>query len=268
MTSVRDLGGAWAARRKRISPSEFNVLFASSLPSTQALARTLVEQCVHEDEGPLPFAVVALEQTLGRGRRERVWSSPREGGFYGSLVLPVTGPERLQEFPLRLAVTLAELVNERIGDRCRVKWPNDLVIGRKKLGGILVDVMNPPPPTESWAILGMGINLRTPTVAGQMMVTSLSEESAAMEGQEIGLIDLVCDVVEAVWSALHSAREDWVERFARLSAHRAGDPLRFVAGEEEIAGRFSGFDRQGFLVLAEEPSGALRTVRSGEVFSW
>ena len=268
MTSVSDLGRDWAARRKKVVPNEFNVIFVSSLPSTQALARTLVEQCVHEYEGPLPFVIAALEQTRGKGRRDRVWSSPKEGGFYGSLVLPVAGPERLQELPVRIAVALAELVNERIGDRCRVKWPNDLVVGRKKLGGILVDVVTPPAPAEIWAILGMGVNLRTPPVGDRTPVTSITEAAAVRDSPRFNLAELVGDAIVAIWSALHSERQDWIERFVRLSVHRPGDPLRFLAGDEEIAGRFSGFDENGFLLLDEDSSGALRTVRSGEVFAW
>ncbi len=63
-------------------------------------------------------------------------------GVWASLAVPVADRERLQALPMRVAVALADVVARVGGAACRLKWPNDLVIGRRKLGGILIDAVS------------------------------------------------------------------------------------------------------------------------------
>jgi BirA family biotin operon repressor/biotin-[acetyl-CoA-carboxylase] ligase len=80
---------------------------------------------VHEDEGPLPFVVAALEQSAGRGRQGRAWLSPAGSGLCASMVLPVPSPERLQELP---TAARWPLCRRQRGRRLSDQWPNDLVV--------------------------------------------------------------------------------------------------------------------------------------------
>lgn len=261
---VRDLARSWSAERS--DHPELTAVFVSEVDSTQRLARTLLDQCVHEDEGPLPFVVAALAQSAGRGRHGRSWWSPRGAGLYASLVLPVAGSRALQELPLRTATALAEYLSSILGERCSIKWPNDLIVERRKIGGILIDAVSPPAPAERWAIVGVGLNFRDPEERGTGAATSVVEEAKSI-GRDFPSFDqFVADVIASVWRALGSQSSDWVERFVRLSAHRPGDTLRFRAGDEDVEGRFVGFDEQGFLKI--ETANGPRVVRSGEVFSW
>ena len=113
--------------------SPLSGIFLSQVDSTQRLARTLLDQCVHEDEGPLPFVVAALEQSAGRGREGRGWWSPAGSGLYASLVIPVSSNQRLQELPIRVAAALASFVSVVVRGDCRIKWPNDLLLQGKKI---------------------------------------------------------------------------------------------------------------------------------------
>lgn len=97
--TVEELCQEWQRGLGGASGSPLNGLFLSRVDSTQRLARTLLDQCVHEDEGPLPFVVAALEQSAGRGRQGREWRSPPGSGLYASLVIPVPEGDRLQELP-------------------------------------------------------------------------------------------------------------------------------------------------------------------------
>lgn len=254
----RGLGGA--------AGSPLSGIFVSRLDSTQRLARTLLDQCVHEDEGPLPFVVAALEQSAGRGRQGREWWSPAGSGLYASLVIPVAEPERLQELPLRTAAALASFVSADVHGECRIKWPNDLVVGRLKLGGILVDAVTPPSPAESWAIVGFGLNYQTPSAAQLPGATSVFEEAVRARVEAPPFARWVVAGISAVWEAVTSSETDWVQRFARLSAHRAGDKIRFGLEGEKVAGVFGGFDEHGFLRL--ETASGVRRIRSGEIYSW
>lgn len=246
--------------------SPLSAIFVSRLDSTQRLARTLLDQCVHEDEGPLPFVVAALEQSAGRGRQGREWWSPAGSGLYASLVIPVPVADRLQELPIRTAVALARFASAGIHGDCRIKWPNDLVVDRLKLGGILVDAVTPPSPADSWAIVGFGLNYQTPSAALLPGATSVFEEAVRARLEAPPFARWVVEGITAVWEAVTSVETDWVERFALLSAHRPGDTIRFGLAGEQIEGTFGGFDERGFLRL--ETAAGERRIRSGEIYSW
>jgi BirA family biotin operon repressor/biotin-[acetyl-CoA-carboxylase] ligase len=264
--TVEELCQEWQRGLGGAAGSPLNGIFVARLDSTQRLARTLLDQCVHEDEGPLPFVVAALEQSAGRGRQGRTWWSPAGSGLAASLVLPVPATDRLQQLPIRTAVALATFVQEFTGAECRIKWPNDLVVGRKKCGGILVDAVTPPAPADCWAIVGFGLNYTTPEARLLPESTSVSEEAAAHTLAPPPFPRFVIGGITSVWEALTSDASDWIERFAALSAHAAGDRLQFEIGGEPVAGDFLGFDENGFLKL--ETSTGERRIRSGEIYSW
>lgn len=142
----------------------------AALPSTQPVARDLVRL-----GEPLPFAVVALEQTAGRGRDERSFHCP-PGGLWVSLVLPP--PRGPQGMPLTLPLAMAAaLAVERLAPvEVSLKWPNDLCVGDRKLAGLLVDVEGRAP------IVGLGMNVTNRTAAApapiSALMTSLADEGA------------------------------------------------------------------------------------------
>ncbi|MEO7793618.1 MAG: biotin--[acetyl-CoA-carboxylase] ligase [Thermoanaerobaculia bacterium] len=264
--TVEELCQEWQRGLGGAPGSPLSGIFLSRVDSTQRLARTLLDQCVHEDEGPLPFVVTALEQSAGRGRKGRDWWSPAGSGLYSSLVIPVPESARLQELPMRTAVALAEFASTKIGGDCRIKWPNDLVVGRHKLGGILVDAVTPPSPADSWAVVGFGLNYRTPDAAVLPEATSVFEEAVRARVEAPSFVPWVIEGISAVWEALHSVETDWVQRFALLSAHRQGETIRFGLEGEAVEGVFGGYDEHGFLRL--ETASGIRLIRSGEIYSW
>jgi len=263
--SVAALAATWSTFRAEIPAWDLNLALLSATDSTQRVARTLLDQFLREDEEPFPFVVAALRQSAGRGRQGREWWSPPGGGIYVSLVLPTSGPEELATVPLRAAVSLAEFLGSLLAGGCRIKWPNDLVVERRKIGGLLVDaVFASDAPGRSWAVLGFGLNLKPSTATGRPPgSTSLAEE---MGGETPSLAEFAAQALAAVWRGFALSREETVARFARLSAHRDGEALRCRVGDEELDGFFRGFDERGFLRLETERGE--RIVRSGEVFAW
>ena len=264
--TVEELCEEWARGLGGAPGTPLSGIFISRLDSTQRLARTLLDQCVHEDEGPLPFVVTALEQSAGRGREGREWWSPAGVGLYASLVLPIGDGERMQELPIRVAAVLAEFVNETLGGTCRIKWPNDLLVGRSKLGGILIDAVTPPAPAESWAIVGFGVNFSPPSAGALAGATSLLEEASSLDAAAPSFSRFAIGAISAVWRAASSTDSGWGERYMRFSAHCEGDPIRFRLGGGEVEGKFGGLDEHGFMKL--ETSSGVRLIRSGEVYSW
>ena len=134
-----------------------NLILLRRVDSTQRLCRKFVQEYLKEDE-PVPAAtLVAYQQSAGRGREGRVWKSPPGQGVYMTLVRPLEDPAAVAWLPLLVGVTLVETVNGWVGGRCRLKWPNDLLVGGQKIGGILIDAISRP-GGGAIAFIGFGVN--------------------------------------------------------------------------------------------------------------
>ena len=103
--------------------------------------------------------VVADAQTAGRGRRGRQWESPQGAAIYMSLILrPEAEPERVSGLTLVMALAVVQAL-EKLGlSGCQIKWPNDIVMNRKKLCGILTE-LHMENGKVSDVIIGVGINV-------------------------------------------------------------------------------------------------------------
>jgi BirA family biotin operon repressor/biotin-[acetyl-CoA-carboxylase] ligase len=130
--------------------------------STNARARTLAER-----GAPGGTVVTADEQTAGRGRQGRVWTAPPGGALLYSailrplderhLLLPLAVPVAVCEAAEELATGLSAADAGRGGGavECRIKWPNDVWLGGRKLAGVLIEAK----PQDGWAVIGVGLNL-------------------------------------------------------------------------------------------------------------
>jgi BirA family biotin operon repressor/biotin-[acetyl-CoA-carboxylase] ligase len=188
--------------------------------------------------------VTAGRQSAGRGRQGRTWSAPAGSALLLSLVL--------RELPALLPLLAGLAVAEVSGPAARVKWPNDVVVEGRKVGGILVEAR----PQEGWAVLGIGLNVA-------LRVEDLPPELHATAGT-LGLApgDLE-PTLERLLRALERALG--LSAAAALDAYRARDALR---GREvawaEGRGRAAGIDGEGRLVV-ELAGGGRTTLSAGEV---
>jgi len=254
-------GVADVARALRTGPETrgSNVIVAASIDSTNAFARRLLDDA-WSGGGRCPEAViVALEQTAGRGRQGRTWVSRHGLGVYVTLLCAVSEAE-LQTLPLLVAVGLARSLR-RMGCPARLKWPNDLQVDRRKLGGILIESISRESSSAA-AIVGFGVNhghdrseLPTPASTSLRMVLdplpSLPPVVAAL-------------VAGAIVELGHGGDVTYARRaYEELTVHRPGDRLRCRIAHEDLDGVFLGFDERGFLRLAV--GGGERRVASGEI---
>lgn len=137
--------------------------------STSDTAKTLGVRGVAE--GAL---VVAETQTAGRGRLGRHWVSPPGTGIYASLLLrPPLPPQELPQITLSTAVAMVRALTRAVGVTPGIKWPNDLILKGKKLGGILTEM-----ETESdqirYLVVGLGLNVNTPDFPPELADTATS----------------------------------------------------------------------------------------------
>lgn len=252
-----------------------NWIVLSRVDSTNRLARRVVTTYAAEDMATPGFLVLALEQTGGRGRQGRAWLSPRGCGVYATRVLPLpasgseeTRPEDIREsLPLLAGVGLARglaSVLERGGSAGRpaLKWPNDLLLAGRKVGGVLAEslALGETPPV---ALIGFGVNLRRPREGPELPPGSTALADHLESPPE--LAGVARELVAGLESALaHAGDLAWaVAAYRELTAHRPGDAIRCRMAERVVEGTFAGFDDRGHLVLGRD--GEELRVAAGEI---
>ena len=141
------LKSAWAGR---------NLEFWKDIDSTNTRAKELGEK-----GAPHGTLVVAEQQTAGKGRRGRSWVSPAGSSIYMTLLLrPEVEPSRAPMLTLLMAYSIAEALRESEQIDVQIKWPNDLVLNKKKICGILTE-MSAEVDYVHYVVIGVGINVNT-----------------------------------------------------------------------------------------------------------
>ena len=212
------------------------------------------------------FTAVGEEQTAGRGRRGRSWKSPAGEALYFSVLLrPPLAPENLSMLTLVKGLSIAEAVRERTGLSAAIKWPNDLVIGGKKVSGTLTEAILWDGKVEG-VVTGTGINVNNEFFPGEIAerATSLKTET----GREISRGALLASVLRSFHTNyrtflksgdLHMLRD----RYNALLAGKDGE-VRIEAPEGAYTAVSRGIDTKGRL-LAERETGGISMISAGEV---
>lgn len=203
--------------------------------------------------GPAWF--LGLEQTAGRGRRARAWSSPR-GNFHGSLLLfPTERPDQvaLRSFAAALALRDAFVALTGLPQAFSLKWPNDVLLNGAKVAGILLEATSAGAGVQALAI-GIGVNLiahpdQSVMEDGALPAVSLLSETGIRVTPE-AFLDALAPAY-AKWEAVFTAqgfaplREAWLSQAAKI-----GDHIRARTGKDTFYGVFETIDSQGNLILA------------------
>jgi BirA family biotin operon repressor/biotin-[acetyl-CoA-carboxylase] ligase len=223
-----------------------------------ALKRRALSEDIHG------VALFAETQTAGRGRLGRVWVSPPKSNIYLSLGWR-TGLEPLELAGLSLAVgcTIGEGLERNFGLKMQLKWPNDLYLGGKKCGGVLIDLVQSS--NQDWTIVvGVGLNVAMPNSGGNDIDqpwTDLGSHSAVpLTRNEVGG-QLLGALVPLLSSWQVGAFSQWRESWSRRDL-MAGHQITVQQGNHSISGRADGVDHSGALrVVTNE---GLTVVQSGE----
>jgi len=215
---------------------------------------------------PEGTVVLADRQTAGMGRLQRAWQSPPGCNLYISVILrPAVAPPDASRITLLAGVAVAEAISAVCPGRVGIKWPNDLLIGGRKVCGILTETRMATGGIDS-VIVGVGLNVNMERAdfdpAHRETATSLREETGREHSRE-DLLLLLCERFEPWYEIfLHDGfapvREGWLAR-----VEMAGKRLRILFRDEVREGVFAGIDRDGALLIADE-QGAVRRITAGD----
>jgi BirA family biotin operon repressor/biotin-[acetyl-CoA-carboxylase] ligase len=241
----------------------FRSLVLDQAGSTNREAFALAEAGV---SGPL--WVMARRQTAGRGRADRQWVSA-PGNLHASLLIGLDcPPAAAPQLALLAGVATIDAIRQAAGDGqdgtpagMRLKWPNDVLIGRAKCAGILCESVAGPQSVT--AVIGVGIDLAWHPTAMHCAATDLAAHGCRISAEAmLARLDEAVRHWLAVWDggrAFHSVRQAWLERAGPM-----GEMCTVDTGRERIEGAFAGLDADGALIISDR-HGQRRSVTFGDV---
>jgi BirA family transcriptional regulator, biotin operon repressor / biotin---[acetyl-CoA-carboxylase] ligase len=239
------------------------ILRYESLPSTNNEVARLAAQGVAEG-----LAVVADEQTAGRGRMQRTWVSPKGAGLYFSILLrPEISMNRWPLVTLMAALAVAEGLQESCSLVADIKWPNDLLAGERKICGILAEVID----TESGKaiVLGIGINLTNQAFPEDLAGRAISvAEATGRRPDREPILKAILQALTRWYLLLHEEEgsERMLAAWASRSSYADGKLVRVLNGDETVIGLTRGLEPDGALRL-ETDNGTITIVRAGDVIN-
>jgi BirA family biotin operon repressor/biotin-[acetyl-CoA-carboxylase] ligase len=245
------LSGIW--------PQGYGLAVLDEVDSTNAEAR---RRAVRGEAGPL--WIMAMRQSAGRGRRGRVWQSP-PGNLAATLLLRPGQPVNVAaQLSFVAAVACADMTAGYTDD-VTVKWPNDVLAGRRKIAGILLEAETPQGQATPWIAIGIGVNLAHFPSDTEYPAVSLAALGAPVPGPRAALDRLAASFAKwyDVWQTqgFGPIRDAWLARAGGL-----GSRIRArLHNNEEALGVFEGIDETGALLLGQG-QGRPRAIAAGEVF--
>ncbi len=216
-----------------------------------------------EPEGAV---ILAEEQTAGRGRAGRSWHSERAAGIYVTLLLrPRLAPVQAPLLTMMAGLSAHAAVQAVTGLTVDLKWPNDLLIRGKKVGGILTE-MHAEPGQVRFVIVGIGLNVNQEKFSGDLasVATSLREETGKQQSRLELLVLLLREFENDYNRFLREGVAGVVERFDAASSYARGKRVRVTNGTESYTGVTAGLAPEGLLQVKRD-DGQMVTVLAGDV---
>lgn len=233
-----ELTAALSALRGRRPDVRLDVHWHDSVPSTMDLAAALAQA-----GAPHGVVVCADAQTAGRGRRGTTWVSPPGAGLYLSFVARPTAAVPL--LTLAAGVAVRDGVAAATALVADLKWPNDLLVGARKLAGILAEGLAIGTPQQA-VIIGVGVNIQPAAYPPDVHARATSIEGEL--GRSVDRGQLLADILLALWDRLDRLQQtpgDILQAWRAASPNAVGTRVEF----EGRSGVTAGIDETGALLV-------------------
>lgn len=222
-------------------------------------------QLGHEGEAH-GAVVLSEEQTAGRGRAGRVWHSERANGIYMTVLLrPEISPSDAPLLTLLAGLAVRDAIAGQTGLMPDLRWPNDLLLNSKKLGGILTE-MHAEPERVRFVIIGIGVNVNHSRMPEKLqeIATSLRIETGRCYSRLEITVKLLAKLESYYNQFLKDGPQAILERFVEVSTFATGKRVRIANARETFTGTTAGLAPNGLLRVTRE-DGRTETVISGDV---
>lgn len=238
------------------------IFFYENVGSTNTIAAGLAEK--GEAEGTV---VIADSQYKGRGRFGRLWVSPPNVGIYMSIILrPKIEPKDVTFITMMAAVACTAALKKLTGLNVELKWPNDLIVSDKKMGGILTE-MKITPGMIVYAITGIGINVNTDLDAFPEDIREVTTSVKIEKGVPYSRTEIIAEALNEIdyWYKMLETEKrkilfsEWQHLISTI-----GRKVVVSVGSEILTGFAESVSEEGMLML-RLPSGTLRRVSAGDL---
>lgn len=237
------------------------ILYFDSIDSTNNELKRQAESGVHHG-----LLAVAEEQTAGRGRRGHTWVSPPGTGIWFSVLLkPDIAPDKASMLTLVAAMAVSRAIKEVTGLESQIKWPNDIVVNKKKVCGMLTE-LSAEMSCINYVVIGIGINANMKEFPEDIKETasSLYIESGR-QVKRAAVIEAVARYFEKYYAEFIKAGDlsTIMDEYNEMLAN-AGKQVRIITNDSEQIYTAIGINPQGGLVVKDD-KGEMSEIRSGEV---
>jgi len=241
-----------------------NLIYYETVKSTNSLLFELADNNLEDGS-----VLIADTQTGGKGRLGRSWFSPKGVNLYFSVLLrPEVSPQNSAVFTFLASLALAETLDE-LNISCRIKWPNDILIGNKKVAGVLTEMKNDGNSLNFIVIgIGLNINLSKELIDDNLKVISDSVTSLSIEsGRNLNREEIAAKVIinldkyylKFINEGINSIVAAWVTRWGMLNEN-----VSVKVDKEIINGIARKVDTYGYLYI-EDADGRLNKIIAGDL---
>jgi BirA family biotin operon repressor/biotin-[acetyl-CoA-carboxylase] ligase len=238
------------------------VHFFPDADSTNTVAFQLALHGASEGE-----VVVVEAQTAGKGRMGRRWESPVGVNIYLSIILrPLFAPSKIPMITLMTAVACAEAIEEATEVLPAIKWPNDLLLGNKKLGGILTEA-DMEMDRINFVIVGIGINvnMRHSAFPSSLRDSATSlQEALGKEVSRVSLIQAILRRFELWYTKFKEGKGEAITRRWEELSQMRGKKVAITFMGETVQGKALEIDADGALLIQDE-RGEVKRIVAGDV---
>lgn len=237
------------------------IVYKDVTTSTNADVRRMAEDGAKEG-----LLVVADGQNLGKGRRGRTWESPKGTNLYFSMLLkPDFSPDKASMITLVVAYSVAKVIRKNTGLDAKIKWPNDIVVDKKKVCGILTE-MNMERDYIHHIVVGVGINVNEEEFPEEIidMATSLKNEKGSILSRANLLSDILSQLEKDYAMFLQAGDlKPFVDEYNQMLVNK-GALVKVLDPKGEFSGIAGGINEEGMLIVFKE-NGQIEKVYAGEV---
>ncbi len=246
-----------------LESSSTKIVFFPEIDSTNSEAERQLA-----DGREVPFIIMASKQQVGRGRLGRKWHSPEEGNIYMSYVFrPQLPPARMQPFTLWMGLNICELLNRICELPVELKWPNDIVLKKKKVAGILTEARVDADQMRD-LVFGLGLNVNSDCKQWPSEIASNATSLASEIGKPLQINHFAANLVIAGLKAYEqfcagNYSADFFELWDRYNALKS-KRVTVKTQTSSLSGKVEGIDEEGSLLLKDEHD-KKHVLRAGEV---
>jgi BirA family transcriptional regulator, biotin operon repressor / biotin---[acetyl-CoA-carboxylase] ligase len=215
------------------------------------------------DGAPEGTVVIAESQTRGRGRMGRLWESPKYKGIYLSLLLrPKLSPSQASLLTLMISVSVVTAIERVTTLAPRIKWPNDVYIGSKKVAGILTE-LNAEMDRINFLVIGLGINVNNDKNTLPQGAISLKEEKGELVSR-LSLVQQLLREIEKDYCQLRTSGPEEMRHRWRALSMTLGERVKVAGASRQIEGMALDIASDGALIIKTD-AGIKEKVYAGDV---